>query len=120
MALLTGGGQHAEMSETACYPNLTLSLSGGPETSTFDRLFLWSSRVWAIGTSISETIFDAGLRRAAVNQFVATYNAATMHECSARGIQCIVGGCPMMYCEPVDLGHRCMRWLLCFGGRVPG
>jgi NodT family efflux transporter outer membrane factor (OMF) lipoprotein len=60
----------------AYYPNLTLSLSGGLETSTFDRLFLWSSRVWAIGTSISETIFDAGLRRATVNQFVATYNAA--------------------------------------------
>jgi hypothetical protein len=43
-----------------------------------------------------------------------------VHECSARGIQCIVGGCPMMYCEPVDFGHRCMRWLLRFGGKVPG
>ena len=43
-----------------------------------------------------------------------------VHECKARGIQCIVGGCPMMYCEPVDLGHRCMRWLLRFGGKVPG
>jgi hypothetical protein len=43
-----------------------------------------------------------------------------VHECSARGIQCIVGGCPLMYCEPVDFGHRCMRWLLKFGGKVPG
>jgi predicted CoA-binding protein len=42
-----------------------------------------------------------------------------VHECSARGIQCIVGGCPLMYCEPVDFGHRCMRWLLRFGGKVP-
>jgi predicted CoA-binding protein len=40
--------------------------------------------------------------------------------CNARGIQCIVGGCPLMYCEPVDLPHRCMRWLLRLGGRVPG
>lgn len=39
--------------------------------------------------------------------------------CNALGIQCIVGGCPMMYCEPVDLPHRCMRWFLRFGGKVP-
>jgi predicted CoA-binding protein len=43
-----------------------------------------------------------------------------VRECKARGIQCIVGGCPMMYCEPVDRPHRCMRWLLRLGGRVPG
>ena len=43
-----------------------------------------------------------------------------VHECSALGIQCIVGGCPLMYCEPVDFGHRFMKWLLRFGGSVPG
>ena len=42
-----------------------------------------------------------------------------VRECAARGIDCIVGGCPMMYCEPVDVGHRCMRWLLALGGKVP-
>ena len=41
-------------------------------------------------------------------------------ECEALGIGCIVGGCPLMYCEPVDLGHRCMRWWLRRQGRVPG
>jgi len=40
--------------------------------------------------------------------------------CGRAGIDCIVGGCPMMYCEPVDFGHRCMRWLLKLGKRVPG
>jgi hypothetical protein len=39
--------------------------------------------------------------------------------CGALGIRCIVGGCPLMYCEPVDFGHRCMRWLLRLGGKVP-
>jgi hypothetical protein len=38
--------------------------------------------------------------------------------CKARGITCIVGGCPLMYCEPVDLAHRCMRWWLQRRGRV--
>ena len=35
----------------------------------------WPSRFWSVGPSLSETIFDAGLRRAAVNQYVAVYNA---------------------------------------------
>jgi uncharacterized protein len=43
-----------------------------------------------------------------------------VRECNARRIQCIVGGCPLMYCEPVDLGHRCFRWWLRLRGRVPG
>ena len=45
---------------------------------------------------------------------------AAVEECEARGIECIVGGCPLMYCQPVDLGHRCMRWWLRRQGRVPG
>lgn len=34
-------------------------------------------------------------------------------------VECIVGGCPLMFCEPVDVGHRCMRWWLQRKGRVP-
>ncbi|MDH4063852.1 MAG: CoA-binding protein [Acidobacteriota bacterium] len=40
-------------------------------------------------------------------------------ECGAAGIDCIVGGCPLMFCDPVDVGHRCMRWWLQRQGRVP-
>lgn len=32
--------------------------------------------------------------------------------CDALGIDCIAGGCPLMFCEPVDVGHACMRWWL--------
>jgi uncharacterized protein len=42
-----------------------------------------------------------------------------VRECQAHGIECIVGGCPLMYCEPVDGGHRGMRWCLRWFGRVP-
>ena len=45
---------------------------------------------------------------------------AAVDECKARGISCLVGGCPLMYCEPVDPFHRCMRWWLRLRGRVPG
>jgi predicted CoA-binding protein len=43
-----------------------------------------------------------------------------IRECEARRIDAIVGGCPLMYCAPVDFAHRCMRWVLRRQGRVPG
>jgi hypothetical protein len=42
-----------------------------------------------------------------------------VRECEARGIEPIVGGCPMMFCAPVDPVHACMRWFLQWRGRVP-
>jgi NodT family efflux transporter outer membrane factor (OMF) lipoprotein len=59
----------------AYYPTLTLSADGGLETSVFKRLLSFSSRFWSVGPSLSETLYDAGLRRAAVQQFTAVYNA---------------------------------------------
>jgi len=59
----------------AYYPNLTLSAEGGFESSAFHNWLSWPSRFWSVGASIPETIFDAGLRRATIQQYVATYNA---------------------------------------------
>jgi predicted CoA-binding protein len=39
--------------------------------------------------------------------------------CREKGIAVIPGACPMMFCEPVDFGHRCMRWLLKVTGGLP-
>jgi uncharacterized protein len=44
---------------------------------------------------------------------------AAVKEAEARGLQTIVGGCPLMYCAPIDVGHRCMKWWLRRRGRVP-
>jgi NodT family efflux transporter outer membrane factor (OMF) lipoprotein len=59
----------------AYYPNLTLTAEGGFESSVLHRWFTWPSRFWSVGASLPETLFDAGLRRATVQQFTATYNA---------------------------------------------
>ena len=59
----------------AYYPTITLSASGGLESSTFKHLFDYASRFWSVGPGASETILDGGLRRATVRQYVATYNA---------------------------------------------
>lgn len=42
-----------------------------------------------------------------------------VEECARQGAVCIVGGCPLMYCQPVDLGHRCIRGWLSWRGRLP-
>lgn len=59
----------------AYYPSVTISATGGFESANFLNWLTWPSRFWSIGATGSETIFDAGLRRATVQQFVATYNA---------------------------------------------
>ncbi len=59
----------------AFFPNLTLSASGGFESSSFTKWFTWPSRFWAIGPSLSQTIFNGGLYRAELNQYTAVYNS---------------------------------------------
>jgi NodT family efflux transporter outer membrane factor (OMF) lipoprotein len=59
----------------AFFPQVTLSAAGGFESSTFAKWFTWPSRFWSIGPSISQTIFNAGLYRAELDQYTATYNA---------------------------------------------
>jgi len=59
----------------AFYPSLTLSASGGFESSTAKHLLDWPSRFWSVGPSFSETLYDGGLFRATLHQYVATYNA---------------------------------------------
>ncbi len=59
----------------AFFPNVTLSLSGGFQSSTFANWFTWPSRIWSIGPTISQTVFNGGLYRAELHQYVATYNS---------------------------------------------
>jgi predicted CoA-binding protein len=47
-------------------------------------------------------------------------SAAAVDACRAAGVEPIVGGCPLMYCPPVDSAHRIFRWWLRRQHRVPG
>jgi NodT family efflux transporter outer membrane factor (OMF) lipoprotein len=62
------------VARAAYYPTLTLSASGGFESTNASNWFSWPSVLWAIGASASETIFDAGLRRATVQQYRSMYD----------------------------------------------
>lgn len=39
--------------------------------------------------------------------------------CRELGITVIPGACPMMFCEPVDVAHRCARWFMRVTGGLP-
>jgi NodT family efflux transporter outer membrane factor (OMF) lipoprotein len=62
------------VARAAYFPSVTLSASGGPESTSASNWFSWPSMAWSIGASVSETIFDAGLRRATVEQYRAQYD----------------------------------------------
>jgi NodT family efflux transporter outer membrane factor (OMF) lipoprotein len=57
----------------AYYPDITLTASLGVASTMVSNLFNASNAVWAIGSSVDETVFDAGLRAAMVEQARATY-----------------------------------------------
>jgi NodT family efflux transporter outer membrane factor (OMF) lipoprotein len=70
---------------SAFFPSLSISASGGFESSVFSQLLTMPSRFWTVGPSLAATLFDAGLRRAqteaaraAYDQQVAAYRQAVL------------------------------------------
>jgi NodT family efflux transporter outer membrane factor (OMF) lipoprotein len=62
------------IARAAYYPTVTLSGAAGLESSSIATWFAWPSRFFSIGASGAETLFDAGLRRATVQQFKSQYD----------------------------------------------
>lgn len=69
----------------AFYPTVTLTGSLGFNSTSFTDWFAWPNRVWSVGSSLAQTVFDAGLRKATVQQFrgvfdedVATYRETVL------------------------------------------
>lgn len=60
----------------AFYPTITLSASGGFEGSHLANWLTWPSRFWSVGASMSELVFDGGLRKAQTSEARAAYDAA--------------------------------------------
>ena len=64
------------VAKAAYFPTLTLSATGGFESSSISNWLAWPSRFFSVGPSLAETLFDAGLRSATVAQYRAAYDAA--------------------------------------------
>jgi len=63
------------VAQAAYYPSLSLSASGGFQTSNgLANWFTMPSRVWSLGPQLSQLIFDGGARRSVTDQAIATYD----------------------------------------------
>ena len=77
------------VAEAAFFPSLTLSATGGFQSSVLSQLFSLPSRYWSLGPALAQTLFDAGLRRAQTAQAMATYdeNVANYRQTVLAGFQ---------------------------------
>jgi len=62
--------------QAAFFPTVSLTGSTGQTASSLDDLFANSANVWSLGLGLAQTLFDAGSRRAAVDQVKASYDAS--------------------------------------------
>lgn len=98
-----------------CYPDLK-SIPGGVE-----------GVVIVTRPKLTEEIVrqcaDAGVSRVWMHQSFAKGATSVSDDavrfCNEHSISVIDGACPMMFCQPVDFGHKCMRWVLRFTGGLP-
>jgi len=63
------------VAQAAYFPSLTLSASGGYRAPSGADLLSVPYRVWSLGPTLAETLFDAGARSGAKAQAVANYDA---------------------------------------------
>jgi outer membrane protein TolC len=63
------------VAQAAFYPTVQIGASAGFEASRVDQWLSWPSRFWSVGPSISQTVFDGGLRQAQSAQSLAAYDA---------------------------------------------
>ncbi len=62
------------IAQVAYFPIVSLDGSAGFQSTRIADWFTWPSRFFSVGPSLAETLFEAGLRRATVQQFRAQYD----------------------------------------------
>ena len=62
------------VAEAAYFPTISLGASGGFTSSHVDDWLTWPSRVWSLGPSATETVFDGGKRRSLTAEARAAYD----------------------------------------------
>jgi len=77
------------IAQSAFFPDLVLTATGGFSAGSIVNWFTWPSRVWSVGPSLAQTIFDGGRRRGQVESTEAAYDAtvATYRQTSLVALQ---------------------------------
>jgi len=63
------------IAQAAFFPTVTLNASAGFEGTSIGNVLMGSSLLWAVGSSATQILFDAGRRRATSDAAIANYDA---------------------------------------------
>ncbi|WP_024646974.1 efflux transporter outer membrane subunit [Pseudomonas syringae] len=69
-----GANANIGVAKAAYYPDFTLSMSGGYNSSTFANWISLPNRFWSVGPQLALTLFDGGRRSAEVERTEALYD----------------------------------------------
>jgi NodT family efflux transporter outer membrane factor (OMF) lipoprotein len=64
------------VAQAAFFPTINLSAAGNSSASSLGNLFTASANTWSLGLTAAQTLFDAGARKARVEQARASYDAS--------------------------------------------
>ncbi|EGD58336.1 RND efflux system, outer membrane lipoprotein, NodT family [Novosphingobium nitrogenifigens DSM 19370] len=74
--LVAAANANIGVAKAAFFPTVTLTASGGSQSSTIGSLFGASTSLWSLGASAAETLIDWGARSAKVRGARAAYDAS--------------------------------------------
>jgi NodT family efflux transporter outer membrane factor (OMF) lipoprotein len=74
--LMASANAQIGVAEAAFYPTITLSADYGVSALSIAKLFTDQARFWAFGSTLAETVFDAGARGAIVEEARALFDQA--------------------------------------------
>lgn len=72
--LVAAANARIGVAQTAWLPDITLDLWGGVQSGSFSGLFDAPARVWSLGPSLAQTLFDGGQRQATKDMAIARYD----------------------------------------------
>lgn len=86
---MAAANEQIGIAKAAYYPTLSLTAIAGMEGTSALNWFTWPSRFWAVGPSMSETVFDGGRRHALSDRARANYDGmvATYRQTSLQAFQ---------------------------------
>jgi NodT family efflux transporter outer membrane factor (OMF) lipoprotein len=96
------------IAKAAYFPTVTLSAIAGFETTKLADWFIWPSRFFSVGPTVAEIIFDAGLRRATVQQFRAQYDqtVANYRQAVLTGFQQVEDNLAALRILSIEIQHQ--------------
>jgi len=96
-----------------CYPDIA-SIPGGVEGAVIVT-------TPEVACAVIDDCAKAGVKRVWLHRALGqgSVSREAIDRCRERGLPVIPGACPMMYCAPVDTGHKCIRFVLGLTGKLP-